>query len=274
MGMAVATGLLLSALLMQSVGVDDPAEIDAELRRAKNEYAYGNYDHAAEQLRALLYPMRLYNDEQMIEARKYLALTYYLLGKLNAASEEFGKLLYLSPDYQLDPYTVPPPIIELLELVRAKMKPELDAIRQRKTDDDMRRGAKAGHVRTIEQTMIERSDFATLLPFGVGQFQNRDYGWGMVFATSELALLAVNIGAYLWASSLGPTYSDSRLQKRVQALTVTQYGALAAFGVVWSVGVFHARLSFQPMVPGPRVVHDEPVAALPRGGGLRLSLRF
>jgi tetratricopeptide (TPR) repeat protein len=247
-------------------------EIEAELRRARNEFAYGNYNLAAEKLRELLYPMRLYNDDQVIETRKYLALSYYLLGKVNAAKEEFGKLLYLSPDYQLDPYTVPPPIIELFELVRSQMKPELDAIRQRQSDEQLQAATKSGYVRHVDQTMLERSELATFLPFGVGQFQNGDYGWGAVFAISELALLGVNIGAYLWATSYGPTYHDQSRQRLVQALTVAQYSSLALFGVVWSVGVFQARLSFQPLVPGPRVVHDEPVGHASIGGGL-LKLR-
>ena len=218
----------------------------------------------------------LYKDEQVIEARKYLALSYHLLGKPDAASEEFAKLLYLSPDYQLDPYTVPPRLVELLETVRARMKPELDAIRQRKSDEQLQSATKQGRVVTIEQTMVERSDFATLLPFGVGQFQNGDYGWGAIFAGTELALIAVNVGAYLAATSYGPTYSNKKLQTRVQALTVTQYGALTLFGFAWSLGVFQARLNFQPLTPGARVVHDEQQSALPTGAGglMRLDLRF
>ena len=89
----------------------DPAGIEDALRRAKNEYAYGNYEAAVEQLHALLYPMQLSTDEQVIGARKYLALSYYLLDRLDEVGEEFAKLLHLDPDYELDPYTVAPPVI-------------------------------------------------------------------------------------------------------------------------------------------------------------------
>ena len=251
---------------------NDPADVEAELRRAKNEYAYGNYEQAAEMLRSLLYPIRLSNDEQVIETRKYLALSYYLLGKFVAASEEFGKLLYLSPDFQLDPYTVPPPIIELLELVRTQRKPELDAIRQRKTDERAHTAAQQGFVRHVEQTMYERSEIGTLLPFGVGQFQNGDYGWGTLFAVGEVALVGINIACYLVASSYGPTYSTTHQRSVVDALTVGQYASLALFGITWSLGVYQARLSFQPVVAGKPIVHDEPVA--PHGGTLQLQLQF
>ncbi len=251
---------IVTALATLGVGPPDPAEVEAELRRAKNEYAYGNYDAAVQQLLALVYPMRLYNDEQVLEARRYLALAYYRLDKLDAAREEFGKLLYLDPDHELDPYTVPPAVVELLEHVRARMKPELDAIRQRQSDEKLGRGSKKGRVVTIEQTMIERSELGTLLPFGVGQFQNGDYRMGALFASLELTLLAANIGAYLWAASYGPTFSDRDIERRVQALTVVQYGALALFGVAWSLGVMHARAGFLPVVPGSRVVREQSAA--------------
>lgn len=268
-GAMLCAALAAPATIAQS---SDPTDVEAELRRAKNEYAYGNYEQAAEMLRGLLYPMRVANDEQLIETRKYLALSYYLLGKLVAASEEFGKLLYLAPDFQLDPYTVPPPIIELLELVRTQRKPELDAIRQRKSDERAQMAAQQGFVRHVERTMFERSELGTLLPFGVGQFQNGDYGWGTLFALSEVGLVAVNVACYFVASSYGPTYSSTRDRAIVDALIVGQYASLALFGITWSLGVYQARLNFQPVVSGPPIVHDEPVS--PHGGLLNLQLRF
>lgn len=268
------------------LGATEAPDIDDQLRRAKNEYAYGHYAQAIEQLNALLYPMRLSTDDQVIEARKYLGLCYYLTGKVTAASEEFKKLLYLSPDYELDPYAIAPPVIELFELTRDKHKPELDAIRQRKTDEQIKKPAGQGVKRTITERSLERSDFATFMPFGVGQFQNGDIGWGAFFAATELVLLAANIGAYLWAASYGPTYYDDRddVRRRVQALTVAQYAAAGLLGVTWSLGVFHARLNFEPTLELPRSVKDEPLTSfgppspLPSspvaGGTVSFTLRF
>jgi tetratricopeptide (TPR) repeat protein len=236
----------------------DGAELG--LRRAKNEYAYGNYERAVEQLKGLLYPMRLTSDDQVVEARKYLALSYYLLGNVKLASEEFRKLLYLSPDYELDPYTVAPAIIETFEIVRGSMKDELNAIRQRQSDEKLAAATQPGFRRTIEITISERSEFATLLPFGIGQFQNGEIGWGIVFLATELALLAANVSSYLWAASVGD-YTTAEADKRtlVQRLTVAQYASAALFGVAWSLGVFQARLNFVPIVRAPPVVKDEPL---------------
>jgi len=251
----------VAALALLAQPPADPGDVESQLRRAKNEYAYGNYEQAATQLRALIYPMTLTRDEQVIEARKYLALSYYLLGKNAAAAEELTKLLYLSPDFQFDPYAIAPPVIEFLEIIRDKLKPELDAIRQRKSDDKLLASSRVGFVRIVEQTFYERSEFATLMPFGVGQFQNGDAGLGVSFALGELALLGANLGAYLWTTSLGDySAADRRL---AQSLTIAQYASAGLFGLLWSFGVFQARLNFAPLVVGPRNTREE---ALPQGG--------
>ncbi len=271
----VYLGVLATALFAQTAApqANTPAQVEDLLRRAKNEYAYGNYDQAAEQLKGLLYPMRLTTDEQVIEARKLLGLSHYLRGDKEEAQEEFGKLLYLSPDYELDPYSIAPPVIELFESVRKKLQPSLDAIRQRKSDEKLGEATALGMRRVIENTVVERSDIATLLPFGAGQFQNGDVGWGVAFAVSELALLTANIGAFLWANSITPRADQPAKRRFKDALVVTQYGAAALFGVTWSIGVVQARLRFVPVLRSPPVIRDEPLGKKP-GAALGLTLLF
>src|SRR4051812_26441559 len=147
----------------------DPTSIEDELRRARNEYAYGNYDAAVTQLRALLYPMKLSTDAQVIEARKYLALSYYLLDRAEGMKEEFAKLLFLDPDYELDPFTVAPAVVERFEAIRKELKPELDTIRRRRSEEKLGAAQGGGILRVIHTKTVERSEVGTFLPFGVGQ---------------------------------------------------------------------------------------------------------
>ena len=259
---------LLVAQTAESTAVED------DLRRAKNEYAYGNYDKSVSILRGLLYPMRLVTDEQVIEARKYLALSFYLLDRLDEVGEEFAKLLHIDPDYQLDPFTIAPPIIEMFETIRKKLKPELDVIRQLKSDSKRKEPLKPGVQREIERRITERSELATFMPFGIGQFQNGQFGWGVAFLTSELLLLAANVVAYTYTVRMIGNY-DSSKRKLVQALTVTQYSALALFGLAWSLGIFHARLHFVPAVESPETVREIPLTEVKKGPpGMVLTLRF
>lgn len=268
-------GYGLAALLVLAQA-PAPQSVEDDLRRAKNEYAYGNYEDAVAALRDLLYPMRLSTDEQVIETRKYLALSYYLLHRLDEVGDEFAKLLHLDPDYQLDPFTVAPPVIEMFEAVRKELEEQLDVIRRLRSDHKLEEPIKPGVTREIVRTYTERSEFATFMPFGIGQFLNGHVGWGVVFAVSEFVLLAANIVAYVVAvRAVGNDYqADDR--SLVQALIVTQYGSLAMFGLVWSLGVFHARLHFVPVIEAPKVVREIPIAssAQPPGPGLALELRW
>lgn len=257
--------------------VDEPS-VEEQLRRARNEYAYGNYAKAAELLEGLLYPMRLYSDAQVIEARRFLALSYYLLGRRENVREEFVKILYLDPDYELDPFTIAPPVISLFETVRRELKSELDVIRQRISERQLEKVQPEGILRTVETRIVERSDWATLLPFGVGQFQNGDTAWGVGFAVTQGLLLALNIGAYMWLLTLDDYRPDE--EALVNGLRIAQYASLAAFGVTWSFGVVHARLNFVPEVVNPPVVTDQPLAVLSHkqapswGGRAHLTFRF
>ena len=256
-----------------------PAVEDA-LRRATNEYAYGQYEQAAERLSGLLYPMRLNSDAQVIEARKTLALAHYMLGREQAMREEFAKLLYLDPDHELDPFTIAPPVIEILEQVRQSLKAELDVIRERRRQERLAVPPKGGNQRTIQIVTRERSSLGTFMPFGIGQFQNGDRKWGTFFAATQAALLGLNIGAFVWNLRLGNfEKKDATLHR---ALILTQFSTAALFGVSWAVSIFHARLNFVPVVQEPQKVVDTPVKTrnsgrnpIPlQGGMLTIDLNF
>lgn len=238
-----------------------PVDIDAQLRRAGNEYAYGNYEEAILQLQGLLYPMRLSNESQVVEARELLALCYYLTGRFDRVAEEFAKVLYLNPLHKLDPFSIPPPVIEAFENVRRQLAPQLNEILKRRVNPEVIAEPTLKSPPPAILHTIERSDFATFLPFGVGQFQNGDDGLGTFFAATEATLLAANIAAYFLAR-----YS-AESPEAVQRLMVLQYASAALFGVTWSIGVFQARLHFQPSVTRSIPREGSP-AAEPKVSGL------
>jgi len=260
-----------------------PAPLVADLlRQATNAFAYGNYDEASALLQSLLYPMRLYSDAQVIKTRRYLGMAHYFLGEHQRAVQEFVKLLYLSPDYELDPFLIAPPIIEVFEKVRRDHHIELDVVRERTAARRLETPVDAGTLRTITVTTTFRSDFATFMPFGVGQFKNRDVGWGVAFAGAEIALLAINIGSYIGLRSMrtrdfgGGSRPGFEPKKRglVQALTITQFSSLALFGVTWTMGVFHARLHFVPSIQRRNVDDTRTASALHLGPGVEWAMTF
>ncbi len=291
--LALVVALLMTAPKAQAVpgnGAASSAKADAgdqssaeeSLRRAINEYAYGNYGAAIDQLRTQLYPMRLVSDSQVIEARKYLGLSYYLLNRPAEMREELEKLLYLDPDYQLDPFSIPPPIIEEFERIREEAKPQLDVIRLRRAEQS----GNVSAVRRIEASVPTTGarGITSFLPFGVGQFENGDSSMGLFFALTEAILLGLNLASYLFATyGVGDDYpaGDHGL---VRGLQITQYASLSLFALTWGVGVYHARLQFTPalaprtqLAPVPSALevprYDPSVLARP-SGGLLFQLTF
>jgi hypothetical protein len=258
--------LLLALALAQADTVED------ELRRAQNEYAYGNYPRAVEILKGVLYPMRLYSDAQVIGARRTLGLCYYLRDDKPNAELEFTKLLYLDPDHQLDPFSIAPPIIELFEKVRRRHEPELDVIRAQLRPTEEAGEAPRGIRRTVTITSDRYSELATLMPFGIGQFVNGDVGWGVVLAVVQAALLAGNIGSFFWLRGQdveGRSGYRSEDAGKVQAAMALQFASALLLGATWSVGVFQARLKFIPEIKR-RTVVDEPLV----GGAVSLHVAF
>ena len=263
--------MMLSALvgfilLAQTAG--PITDVDAELRRAGNEYAYGNYEEAILQLQNLLYPMRLSSEQQVLEARELLGLCYYLTGRFEQVAAEFAKVLYLNPDHELDPFSIPPPVIEAFENVRRQLEPQLNEIRKQKTNPTVTQPESRATVPAppLRIETVERSEFATFLPFGVGQFQNQDTNLGIFFAATEATLLALNIAAYFLAR-----YS-AESPEAIQRLMVLQYASATLFGVTWSIGVFQARLHFQPTIT--RTLEPTGIPAQGDATQLSATLRF
>ena len=267
--------IFIVSVLYASSAPSASGEADDILRRGLNEFKYGNYSEAVTLLKGLLYPMRLYSDAQVIESRKYLGMAYFLLEDLEPAKLEFRKLLYLDPDHQLDPFTVAPPLIELFESVRQKHRDALEVIR---SDKPVEATPPEPPPDFPMRLRTEKSEFAMFVPFGVGQFQNGDIGWGIAFLVAEVLLLAVNISSYIWLRGHElngrPAYAEADASA-IQAVTILQYASAGALGVVWSMGVMHARLQFLPFsdttLPTP-----EDSSATPNGLsiGLGLELEF
>ena len=242
--------LLLCSLLAQAPVLD----IDDELRRAREDYNYGNYQASAEKLSALLYPMQLRTDAQVIETRRLLGLSYTLLEKPQEATEEFTKLLYLAPDFQLDSFNVSPPIIENFEAIRTSLKQDLDVIRLSREEPSPESEATPG-LRIVQQRYVERTTLPLYFPFGFGQYQNGDYFNGGIFTGAHILLLAMNIGSYFWASSLD-NYTPAQ-EKTIEDLSAAQYGSAILFGITWGISVFQAHLHFVPRLPLPPLIEDE-----------------
>jgi tetratricopeptide (TPR) repeat protein len=264
------TALLLAALL----AAPSPSP---DLKRARDRYEFGAWADAAGAARALLSRRPELSEAEAIEAWRILGLAEYQLGDERQAREAFVNLLSLDPDHALDPFLVPPAIVEYFDRVKQESEPQLQPLRERKrqlkeqerlAEEARRRLLAEEQARSGPPTRViraqERIYLFNWLPFGAGQFQNGDNVKGTIIASSEIVFGLVNLAAILVHNQIADdrsrrcslqdttncsrppiTDSDQRLLGRIDTV---KYVTAALFWGVYAYGVVDAHLRYVPRV--------------------------
>ena len=249
----------------------------ADLKRARDRFEFGAWGDAAGSVRAWLAEHPEPSGAQAVEAYRMLGISEFHLGDLNQARTSFVSLLSLEPDYALDPFLVPPPVVEFFDRVKREHEPLLGPIRERKrlleeqerlAEEARRKLLLEEQARTGPPTKVvrvqERIYLFNWMPFGAGQFQNGDRAKGTALAASQLTLAAVNLGAIIAHNQISddrgrrcspsqptncsrPPYTDSD-RLLLQRLELAKYISAAAFWGVYALGVWDAHRHFVPRV--------------------------
>ncbi|HET6412753.1 MAG TPA: tetratricopeptide repeat protein [Anaeromyxobacter sp.] len=247
-----------------------------ELKRAKDRFEFGAYAEAAGALRQLLAGDPDLTEAEFVDAYRMLGISEYYLGDQLQARSAFVNLLSHDPDYSLDPFLVPPAIVEFFDRVKKEHEAALEPLRERKrtleaeerlAEDAKRKLLAEEAARTGPPTRVVRVEqhhyIFNWLPLGAGQFQNGEKAKGTAIAAGELVLGAVNIGAYLLHNQIAqnrkgdcvsgqpncskPPYTDSDRQLLSQIDTV-KYVSAALFWAVYAYGVWDAHRNYVPLV--------------------------
>lgn len=265
-----------------------------QLKRAKDKFEFGSYADAAGALRQLLSGEPDLSDAEAIDAYRMLGISEYQLGDLPQARAAFVNLLSFDPDYALDPFLVPPAIVEFFDRVKKEHEPALAPLRERRRSlrqqqrlaDEARRrllaeeAQKAGAPTKVVRVQ-ERIYLFNWLPLGAGQFQNGQRAKGTAIAAGELVAGMVNIAALITHNQLAndrartcvagqpgcthPPYSDSdrRLLGRVEAV---KYVSAGLFWALYAYGVWDAHRNFVPVVET-----EISPSGTPTGGALKVE---
>jgi hypothetical protein len=246
-----------------------------ELKRAKDRFEFGAYADCAGTLRQFLARDPELSDEEAVDAYRMLGISEYQLGDLAQARAAFVNLLSYDPDFGLDAFLVPPPIVEFFDRVKKEHEAALAPLRERKralkeqqrlAEEAKRRLLAEEQARTGPPTKLvrvqERVYVLNWFPFGAGQFQNGQRAKGTAIAAGEVALGAVNIGAILVHNQLAnsmtrctsaqsgcsrPPYSDSD-RALLGRIEVVKYASAALFWGLYAYGVWDAHRNFVPVV--------------------------
>ncbi len=288
----LACSLAALALLLPSVGRAAPPP---DLKRARDRYEFGAYADAAGAVREILARRKDLSEADVVEAYRILGLSEFQLGDRGAARSAFVSLLSIDPDYALDPFLVPPPIVEFFDRVKKENEEHLRPLRERKrqlreqerlAEEARRRLLAEEQARSGPPTRVvrvqDRIYLFNWLPFGAGQFQNGDTARGTVIATAEVVIGLANIAAILVHNQISddrtrrcslqdttncsrPPISDSD-RRLLQRIDTVKYATAGLFWAVYAYGVVDAHLGYVPRV--------ETEISPGEGGSVKLSWRF
>ncbi len=265
----------------------------AELKRAKDRCEFGAWADCAGTLRQWLSRNPKLSEDEAAEAWKLLGMAEWHLGDQDQARAAFVNLLSVEPDFELDPFLVPPPIVEFFDRVKKDHEASLEPLRERKralheqqrlAEEAKRKllqeEARSGPVTKLIRVQ-ERLYLFNWMPLGAGQFQNGQRAKGTAIAAGEVVAGLVNIGSIVFHSQLAqdrgrlctsgqpgcsrPPYTDSDrvLLGRIDAV---KYVSAALFWSLYAYGVYDAHKHFVPIVE---------TEISPGGGGkLELGFRF
>jgi hypothetical protein len=267
-----------------------------ELKRAKDRFEFGAYADAAGTLRQLLGAgAQGLSEGEAIDAYRMLGIAEYQLGDRPAARAAFVNLLAFEPDYALDTFLVPPPIVEFFDAVKKEHEPALAPLRQRRrelreqqrlADEAKRRLLAEEHARTGPPSRIVRVEqrvyLFNWLPLGAGQFQNGERAKGTAIAAGQLVLGLVNVASIVVHNQIAddrtrtcisgqpgcsrPPYSDSdrTLLGRIEAV---KYVSAGLFWALYGYGVWDAHRNFVPRI-------ETEITPGQTGGTLKLEWSF
>jgi hypothetical protein len=238
--------LSIAALLPPAAALAGDAEV--ELRHGIYAYEHADYAEAVAAISSVLYPLKLTSEEDVASARKYLGAAFFFSGKKAEAAEEFKKLLILRPEFKMDAFMFPPPLVLFFDEVRASIKDRLETA---KPGAEQQEGIVRQSERIIERRAEKHSFALNFVPFGAPQFQNGHMAKGWALFGIEVALLALNIASYWQARSYaGPDgyYRTESARDGARNWMIIQMTSLSLLGGAVVYGIADGIVYFKPQV--------------------------
>ena len=285
------------------------ADQAAELEAVKTRMQSGSYEDAERRLRRMLDPSapvcpttpdttelgcQVTDPEILQKARGYFVNALILDSKQEEARRIVYDILFQDPSFVPSPALFIDKAVDLFNDERAKhladlvKKSQEDAakIAKEKAKQEEEKKERNAYIAALEaraSIRVEKhSRWIAMIPFGVGQYQNDNLGWGLFFTVSELLTAGTSIvttgvsynlslqGIALqnWDGCLPVVLSPTAANKpaiasrvcravpkispavetELQTLQVVDDVSLAAFIVLAVSGVIEAQASFKPTV--------------------------
>lgn len=265
---------LMVASFASTAAADDQADFD----KGRLAFEAKQYQDAEARFRAMVDPKServLHSPTLLDHAHVYLAATLLALGQpRQQALLEFKTVLLHNAEYRLDPLAFDAAVASAYidartiynkEILDAKDQREREE-RERREREEREREKQRRYLAALEQQAGEqiettkRNRLLTLVPFGVGQFQNGQTALGWVFLTAQTALLAggaiagglalYNLDQYnVWLTSDSKANQDffvKEYRARFNTAAIANYVFDGAFVLAAVAGIVQANFAFVP----------------------------
>jgi len=243
-----------------------------DVEKARAAYLARNYAEAEERLRALVDPKTGLKDVSLLsQARMYLAAVLLAQNKRELGAEVFEKLILEDAAFEPDPLSFPGDVIntffdvrvQLQERIRqaAQNSARLEAEKRARAEQERRRQeawlAKVKQLATEEKITVHNSRVVALLPFGAGQFQNREPVLGWMFLVSESALVLgtmITVPLFIYADGRKNGQGADLERKaqiykdRADTIQTVNLSLVGAFAAVAITGIVQANLAYVPEI--------------------------
>jgi tetratricopeptide (TPR) repeat protein len=220
-----------------------------DLDRARQSFREHDYDSARKLATFLLYPdEKLAQPVDLVEAHVILGASDFETGHRAEAKIEFEKALQIQPEKALTDMLFSEGAIRLFDETKA----DIEARARR--DAELRKIAdEQERIRKYRESLVvvERRSFGVnFVPFGAGQFQNKQPTRGILFAAGEGITAGISASVFVYlAGKYGfnaavPT-SEVPGARQLQQIEIA---AGAAFYALYAWGVVDSLLHYRPRV--------------------------
>jgi tetratricopeptide (TPR) repeat protein len=243
------TAVAIAALVAATAG-RAAASPSQELERARQAFREHDYESAAKLATYLLYPEeRLGLPVDLVEAHVILGASAFEIGHRAEAKREFERALQIQPEKVLTDMLFSDGAIRLFDETRG----DIEARARR--DAELRKIAdERERIRKYRESLVvvERRSFGVnFLPFGAGQFQNKQPTRGLLFAAGEGLTAGVSLGIFLYLSGkygLINAQVPAAEVPGVSQLQQLEIGTGIGFWAIYAFGVVDALLNYKPRV--------------------------
>jgi hypothetical protein len=195
-------------------------------------FAYRDCPGAVAVLSDLAIPGQLDDERDQLSVHRMLGICFALGDQRREAAREFSSLLSIDPDFELDPFEVPPPVVEVFDAQKAAMKVRLAEIRrarERAREDGV---GDEGGVLVERVTTVRTTPWAaSFLPFGLSQLANGEPVKAAVLGAAQGIGLLANVAGFWGSLAVQQGFKDGFTDDEVVAENVFWYGQFVGAGL-------------------------------------------